>query len=329
MGELATKCRNLKVQLQFENEQEEKIAQSKVVDVKLANSIDPNSEVEPIYPSILQILQDQIDELKVTSVAGGTANFTGDTLTISLKNKNNIEVAQLQTTIPMSEKVDKVAGYGLSKNDFTDALKNKLNGIEGGAQVNILEGVKVNGVELTITDKKVNIDLSAYALETYVNEELAKKQDKLPTKVNGKFLHINNTSGEYEWGNVSQDLTANALCELDTSDWECLKNNGNGQLPTQLEGLDNSYDFIKIKLSINSNNYTALLVKNSVNHYVGVFDVEEEDYLYEIALDFKSNDNMLQMKCSRFDLIPITALYDADYNLLVDSNNSLIITTEV
>lgn len=33
----------------------------------------------------------------------------------------------------ISNKVDKVAGYGLSKNDFTDALLSKLNGIEAGA----------------------------------------------------------------------------------------------------------------------------------------------------------------------------------------------------
>ena len=33
----------------------------------------------------------------------------------------------------LSNKVDKVAGYGLSKNDFTDALLSKVNGIEAGA----------------------------------------------------------------------------------------------------------------------------------------------------------------------------------------------------
>ena len=39
----------------------------------------------------------------------------------------------------------------------------KLEGIAAGAQVNVLEGVKVNGTELAITDKKVNIDLTPYA----------------------------------------------------------------------------------------------------------------------------------------------------------------------
>ena len=36
-------------------------------------------------------------------------------------------------TAAIADKVDKVAGYGLSKNDFTDTLKSKLDGIAEGA----------------------------------------------------------------------------------------------------------------------------------------------------------------------------------------------------
>ena len=49
---------------------------------------------------------------------------------------------------------------GYSSNDFTTELKTKLEGIEEGAQVNILDGVKVDGAELSIEGKKVNIDLA-------------------------------------------------------------------------------------------------------------------------------------------------------------------------
>ncbi len=41
--------------------------------------------------------------------------------------------------------------------------KKKLDGVAANAQVNILEGVKVNGKDVTIASKKVNIDLSGYA----------------------------------------------------------------------------------------------------------------------------------------------------------------------
>ena len=50
-------------------------------------------------------------------------------------------------------KVDKVTGKGLSTNDFTTADQTKLNGIATGAQVNVLEGVNVNGTAATITNK--------------------------------------------------------------------------------------------------------------------------------------------------------------------------------
>lgn len=43
------------------------------------------------------------------------------------------------------------------------ADKKKLNGIESGAQVNKIETVKVNNTALSISNKTVNIDLSAYA----------------------------------------------------------------------------------------------------------------------------------------------------------------------
>lgn len=52
------------------------------------------------------------------------------------------------------------ADYVHTDNNYTTEEKTKLSGIAEGAQVNVLEGVKVDGTELPITDKKVNIDLS-------------------------------------------------------------------------------------------------------------------------------------------------------------------------
>lgn len=54
-------------------------------------------------------------------------------------------------------KVDKEEGKGLSENDFTNGYKGKLDGIEGGAQVNVIEVVKRNGVAIPITDKAVDV----------------------------------------------------------------------------------------------------------------------------------------------------------------------------
>ena len=60
-------------------------------------------------------------------------------------------------TTALGSYVKKEAGKGLSTNDFTTELMQKLNGIAAGAQVNKIETVKVNGTALSITDKAVDI----------------------------------------------------------------------------------------------------------------------------------------------------------------------------
>lgn len=50
---------------------------------------------------------------------------------------------------------------GLSENNLTDTLLEKLNGIADGAQVNVIESVKLNGTLLDIVNKAVNIPLGA------------------------------------------------------------------------------------------------------------------------------------------------------------------------
>ena len=160
MGEVSTQCKKIDIQLQFENNDGSIIAQTRITSITLADTIDVDGEIPIIYPKILSQLQEQIDTLKADSVAGYTMSYDSDTLIINLLNKNGDVVATNQITLPFSEKVDKVEGYGLSKNDFTDELKTKLEGIASGAQVNVLEGVQVNGTDLPINEKKVNIDLT-------------------------------------------------------------------------------------------------------------------------------------------------------------------------
>lgn len=63
------------------------------------------------------------------------------------------EVATLAEVL--AEKVDKEEGKGLSANDFTDTLLGKLNGIEAGAQVNVIEGITFNGVAVPVGEDKI------------------------------------------------------------------------------------------------------------------------------------------------------------------------------
>lgn len=68
-----------------------------------------------------------------------------------------------EDTVNDGKFVAKVTGKDLSTNDYTTVEKNKLAAIAEGADVSVITGVQVDGADLTVTDKKVNIDLSAYA----------------------------------------------------------------------------------------------------------------------------------------------------------------------
>lgn len=134
----------------------------------------------------------------VDSVAGKTGAVTLVKGDVGLGNVDNTadldKPISTATQTALNAKVDAVSGKGLSTNDFTDAYKGdvdantaarhthsnksvldattasyttaeetKLSGIAAGAQVNVLEGVQVNGTDLTPdANKKVNVDLSAF-----------------------------------------------------------------------------------------------------------------------------------------------------------------------
>ena len=108
---------------------------------------------------------------------------------------NNLE-AELRAEL--NKKVDKVNGKGLSTNDFTNELKDKLDSIESGAEVNTIESISVNGIQQEITNKNVNITVpepdiptktsdlindgdgtSIFTTKDYVDDALDEKQDWL------------------------------------------------------------------------------------------------------------------------------------------------------
>lgn len=67
----------------------------------------------------------------------------------------------------LNDKVDKVEGYGLSKNDFTDELLSKLNGISAGA--NKVEASETNG---NLVIDGVETQIFAIASDAEVTEML-------------------------------------------------------------------------------------------------------------------------------------------------------------
>ena len=121
-------------------------------------SVDSTGKISiPDATTVKSGLMSSSDKKKLNGIASGaqvnvteTVKVNGAALTPSSKSVN----------VDISGKVDKVSGKQLSTNDYTTNEKNKLSAIDSGAQVNVIETVKVNNTALEVTDKAVNIDIS-------------------------------------------------------------------------------------------------------------------------------------------------------------------------
>lgn len=121
--------------------------------------------------------------------------------------KDAVETAQATLQGNIDKKVDKVEGKGLSTNDYTTEEKTKLEGIAAGAQVNVIETVKVNGVALTPADKAVDVTVPTGALASKDKVAETDLVDTLATKINGK-LDASEVTGDLLTHNASEFAAA-------------------------------------------------------------------------------------------------------------------------
>lgn len=121
--------------------------------------------------------------------------------------KDAVDAAQATLQGNIDKKVDKVEGKGLSTNDYTTEEKTKLEGITSGAQVNVIETVKVNGVALTPADKAVDVIVPTGALASKDKVAETDLVDALATKINGK-LDASEVTGDLLTHNASEFATA-------------------------------------------------------------------------------------------------------------------------
>lgn len=152
------------------------------------NGVRTPTDVERRYKlGVIPDIEEDVVKLKDEVVVD---NFLSTTSTHSVQNK--------VITQNLNNKVTKENGKGLSTNDFTDEEKTKLKNMDSNAQENKIEGVYINGEELTPTNKKVNIYVDSTtsrfsenpvqnkAITTYVNERTGATTYGLSTyKVSG------------------------------------------------------------------------------------------------------------------------------------------------
>ena len=91
-----------------------------------------------------------------------SANAQPITIDSAMSTTSENAVQNKVITAALGDKVDKVSGKGLSANDFTNAYKDKLDGIDQGAEVNDISTISVNGVNVPAdANKNVNLQISS------------------------------------------------------------------------------------------------------------------------------------------------------------------------
>lgn len=147
-------------------------------------------------------------EVQANKTAIATLNGKNtDAGSVAKTVKDAVDAAQATLQGNIDKKVDKVEGKGLSTNDYTTDEKTKLEGIATGAQVNVIETVKVNGVALTPTSKAVDVTVPTGALASKDKVSETDLVDALATKINGK-LDASEVTGDLLTHNASEFAAA-------------------------------------------------------------------------------------------------------------------------
>ena len=116
-----------------------------------ASSMEDLSDVELTNLANGQILKWDSTESKWVNVSLGNAAYKNSTNAVTEESTDLLESGAAFSAL--ADKVDKENGKGLSTNDFTNALKTK---VEDSAN-----SISINGVAQTITDGAVNLDIAS------------------------------------------------------------------------------------------------------------------------------------------------------------------------
>ena len=132
---------------------------------------------------------------------------------------------------------------GWSENDFTNALKAKLEGIEEGAQKNIIEKIVLNGQEVAVSNKTIDLgqlqkmlkvgtgiaiaedgtisttlDVAAFkVVESLPSAPAAGNESKIHVVLDASSQEAGNSYAEYLWDGSKWELLGKFKADMDLS----------------------------------------------------------------------------------------------------------------
>ena len=132
-------------------------------------------------------LKTKLDGIQAGAEVNVNADWNSTSGDSQILNKPTIpSISGLATTTYVDSqdalKVDKIAGKGLSTNDYTTAEQTKLAGIQAGAEVNVNADWNATSGDAQILNKPTIPSISGLATTSYVDSQDALKVDKVTGK---------------------------------------------------------------------------------------------------------------------------------------------------
>ena len=109
---------------------------------------------------------------------------------------------------------------------ITTTQVNKLTNIEENAEVNILEGIQIDGVDVGITSKKSNIPLATSTNDGAMSSEYAGKLDSIAENANN-YVHPNHTGDVTSDGDGATTIANDAVTNAKLSNVPAMTLKGN------------------------------------------------------------------------------------------------------
>lgn len=172
----------------------------------------------------------------------------GEVLTITNKNVN-IEVPTKLSELENDNNTVIDKDYVHTDNNFTNALLTKLNGIESGAEVNAISGIKVNEVLQPIVNKIVSITIPTKTSDLTNDSGFIDKD-------------VDNLTNYYKKTETYSQSETNTLLDNKAD---------KSSIPTKLSQLDNDTGFITNAVDNLTNYYlkSETYTKTEVNDLIG------------------------------------------------------------
>lgn len=231
------------------NDHDERYYTQTQLNSKLALKVDISSIVDnltstigdvPLSANQGRVLKGLIDQINTTILSDdATLDELQEIVDFIKLNRNELDALSITgvagLTDALDSKVDKVVGKELSKNDFTDSLLSKLQGIEATAEVNrpITNSRKTNSGTTVLSAKGMNDHCQSgdHDGRYYTKNQLDTKLSKAESNaVNASNTALNNhkSSGDHDdryythqqvddkFSNLNQSITDGVVSDLTT-----------------------------------------------------------------------------------------------------------------